>query len=111
MKTIQEKVMEMTQNEPLQESDTNVNNTKQKASNPFKDVFKEMNNSDTTNSVLNMLGGLNNEAFSSEDEQVKSIGKLYEVLTKLSNTKDGEKGNIESNPELYKLFEELLEFL
>jgi hypothetical protein len=114
MKSLQGKVYELTKNgaepNPTTNSDSNVNNTKQKVSNPFKDVFKEMNNSNSTNSMLNLLGGLNNDSLGSEDEQIKNVGKLYEVLTKLSN-KDGDKSNPENQQELYHLFEDLLEFL
>jgi hypothetical protein len=93
---------------------TNNNNvTKPKDSNPFTEVFKEMNNSETDNSLFNMLGNLNSGMFGNEEDQVKNVGKLYEVLTKLSNTKDNgnQNGKPEDSKELYGLFEELLEFL
>jgi hypothetical protein len=85
--------------------DVNANNTNPSSSNPFVDAFKEMNN--TSNPMMNMFSGL--IGGTGEDEKVENIGKLYEVLTKLSNTKEGGKEGGEK--ELSSLFEELLEFL
>ena len=88
--------------------DVNVNNTSNNESNPFKDVFKEMN-SNSNNPMMGLFSGLMNSSNLLEDEdKVQHISKLYEVLTKLSNNK---KVNKDDGKELYSLFEDLLEFL
>jgi len=88
--------------------DINVNDTSNNESNPFKDVFKEMNSS-SNNPMMGLFNGLFDSSNLLEDEdKVQQITKLYEVLTKLSNNKDGNK---DGGKELYSLFEDLLEFL
>ena len=86
----------------------NVNNTSNCESNPFKDVFKEMN-SCSNNPMMGLFNGLfDNSNLLEDEDKVQQISKLYEVLTKLSNNKDGNK---DGGKELYSLFEDLLEFL
>jgi hypothetical protein len=120
MKNLQDKVEELTQQQGGTTCDTTTftdhntsNNTKQKESNPFKDVFKEMNDSNSSNSLFNnLLSGLGNDLNTSEtDQSFNSLGKLHDVLTKLSN-KENDKGKSEPNQqELYHLFEDLIECL
>ena len=88
-------------------NDINVNNTSNNESNPFKDVFKEMNSS-SNNPMMGLFNGLLDGSNLEDEDKVQHISKLYEVLTKLSNNKEGNK---DGGKELYSLFEDLLEFL